>query len=151
MSLYELLKFLHVLAATIWVGGAVMLRVQSARASGMDRSRAAELATETSEVGTKVLMPASIVLLVTGLWTAFEGGYGLDPLWVKLGLAIYVVSAVAGAVFLGPLYKQVGALQAERGPDDAEVGSRLQRISTLSWVDLTLLVVAVFVMVVKPD
>ncbi len=151
MSLYELLKFLHVLAAAIWVGGAVLLRVQSSRAAGMDRRRAAELATETSEVGTKVLMPASIVLLVAGLWAAFEGGYGLEPLWVKLGLVIYVVSAVAGAVFIGPLYKQVGELQAERGPDDAEVSARLQRISTLSWIDLGLLVLAVFVMVVKPD
>ncbi len=151
MSLYELLKFLHVLAAAVWIGGAVMLRVQSSRAATMDRERAAALATETSEVGKKVLMPASILLLVAGLSTAFEGGYGLEPLWVKLGLLIYVVSAVAGAVFLGPLYKEVGALQAERGPDDVEVRSRLQRISTLSWVDLGLLVLAVFVMVVKPD
>lgn len=151
MSLYELLKFLHVLAAAVWIGGAVMLRVQSSRAKGLDPERAAALATETSEVGTKLLMPASILLLVAGLWTAFEGGYGLEPLWVKLGLFIYVVSAVAGAVFLGPLYKQVGELQAERGPEDAEVRSRLRRISTLSWVDLGLLVLAVFVMVVKPD
>ncbi|HEV2754272.1 MAG TPA: DUF2269 family protein [Actinomycetota bacterium] len=151
MSLYELLKFLHVLAAAIWVGGAVLLRVQSSRAMGMDRERAAALAIETSEVGTKLLMPASIVLLVAGLWTAFEGGYGLEPLWVKLGLVIYVVSAVAGAVFLGPLYKQVGELQGQRPADDPEVTSRLQRISTLSWIDLGLLVLAVFVMVVKPD
>jgi uncharacterized membrane protein len=31
MSLYELLKFLHVLAAAVWVDGSVMLRVQSSR------------------------------------------------------------------------------------------------------------------------
>lgn len=150
MSLYELLKFVHVLAAAIWVGGAVMLKVQTARALAADRVRAVELATEGEQLGSKVLMPASIVLLVAGLWGAFEGGYGLEPTWVKLGLIIYVASAVAGAVFIGPLYKQVGELQAERGPDDAEITSRLQRMSTLSWIDLGLLVAAVFVMVVKP-
>jgi uncharacterized membrane protein len=151
MSLYELLKFVHVLAAATWVGGAVMLRVQSSRAAKLDKARAAALAIETSEVGTKLLMPASIVLLVAGLWTAFEGGYGLEPLWVKLGLVIYVVSAVAGAIFLGPLYKQLGEMQAERDPEDAQVTALVTRISNLSWIDLGLLVLAVFVMVIKPD
>lgn len=151
MSLYELLKFVHVLAAAVWVGGAVLLRYQTSRAMALSPARAAELGVEAEEVGKKVLMPASIVLLVAGLWTAFEGGYGLEPLWVKLGLLIYVVSAVAGAVFLGPLYKQVAELRAERGPEDAEIKSRIQRISNLAWVDLGLLVLVVFVMVVKPD
>lgn len=151
MSLYELLKFVHVLAAAVWIGGALMLKVQTSRALAVNRARAAELATETEQLGTKLLMPASIVLLVSGLWTAFEGGYGLDPLWVKLGLAIYVVSAVSGAVFLGPLYKQVGELHAAKGADDPGVASRLKRISTLSSVDLVLLVLVVFVMVIKPD
>ena len=150
MTLYELLLFAHVLAAATWVGGAVMLKVQSGRALKSDPNRAAELALETSHVGTTLLMPASIVLLVAGLWLVFEGDWGFGPLWVKLGLAIYVISAVAGAVFIGPLYKQVGELRAERGPGDAEVQERLKRISALSSIDLVLLVAAVFVMTVKP-
>lgn len=150
MTLYELLLFVHVLAAATWVGGAVMLKVQSARALRSNPERAAELALETERVGTTVLMPASIALLVAGLWMVFEGDWGFGPLWVKLGLGIYVVSAVAGAVFLGPLYKQVGELRAERGAGDAEVAARLKRISDLSWIDLGLLVAAVFVMTVKP-
>jgi putative copper export protein len=96
MTLYELLLFVHVLAAATWVGGAVMLKVQSARAMRSGPDRAAELALETEHVGTRVLMPASIVLLVAGLWMVFE------------------------------------------------------RISTLSSLDLALLVAAVFVMTVKP-
>lgn len=150
MTLYELLLFVHVLAAATWVGGAVILKVQTGRALKADPDRAAELALETSQVGTTVLMPASIVLLIAGLWLVFEGDWGFGPLWVKLGLGIYVVSAVAGAVFLGPLYKKIGELRAERGPGDAEVTSLVQRIATLSWIDLVLLVAAVFVMTVKP-
>lgn len=150
MTLYELLLFVHVLAAATWVGGALMLKVQSSRALGSGPDRAADLALETERVGKTVLMPSSIVLLVAGLWLVFETDIGFEPLWVKLGLAIYVVSAVAGAAFLGPLYKQVGELKAERGAGDAEVAARLQRISMLSSVDLGLLVAAIFVMTVKP-
>lgn len=150
MTLYELLLFVHVLAAATWVGGAVILKVQTSRALKSDPDRAAELALETSQVGTAVLMPASIVLLVAGLWMVFESDIGFDPLWVKLGLAIYVVSAVAGAAFLGPLYKKIGELRAERGPGDAEVTALVQRLATLSWVDLALLVAAIFVMTTKP-
>jgi uncharacterized membrane protein len=149
-TLYKLLLFVHVLAAAIWVGGALILKVQSDRALKADPDRAAQLAAETERVGTSVLMPASIVLLVAGLWMVFEGGWGFRPLWVKLGLGIYLVSVVAGAVFLGPLYKQAGELRAERGPNDPEVTARLQRISKLGWIDLALLVAAVFVMTVKP-
>lgn len=149
-TLYKLLLFVHVLTAAIWVGGAVMLKVQSARALKSDPNRAAELALETEHVGKSILMPASIVLLVAGLWMVFEGDWGFGPLWVKLGLAIYVVSAVAGAVFIGPLYKQVGELRAEGGSGDAEITARLQRISNLSTIDLGLLVAAVYVMTVKP-
>lgn len=149
-TLYKLLLFVHVLAAAVWVGGAVMLKIQSDRALKADPGRAAELAVETERVGTSVLMPASIVLLIAGLWMVFEGDWGFGPLWVKLGLAIYVISAVAGAVFLGPLYKQVGELRAERGAGDAELTARLQRISNLAWVDMALLVAAVFVMTFKP-
>ncbi len=150
MTLYELLLFVHVLAAAIWVGGSAMLKVQSSRALRSGPARAAKLATETERVGTSVLMPASIVLLIGGLWLVFEGDWGFGPLWVKLGLAIYVVSAVAGAVFLGPLYKQVGQLRAAGGADDADLRSRLERIDRLAWIDLALLVAAVFVMTVKP-
>lgn len=150
MTLYNLLKFVHVLAAATWVGGAITLKIQSDRALRSDPDRAAQLASETERVGSTVLMPASIVLLVAGLWMIFESDIGFGPLWVKLGLAIYVISAVAGAVFLGPLYKQVGVLRAERGAGDPELTSRLQRISALSWVDMALLVAAVFVMTVKP-
>lgn len=149
-TLYKLLLFVHVLAAAAWVGGALILKIQSDRALKSDPDRAAELALETERVGTSVLMPASIVLLIAGLWMVFEGDWGFGPLWVKLGLGIYVVSAVAGAVFLGPLYKQVGQLRAERGSGDADLTARLQRISKLSWIDLGLLVAAVYVMTVKP-
>ena len=150
MTLYELLLFVHVLAAALWVGGVIMLKIQSDRVLRADPNRAAELAIETERVGTGVIMPASIVLLVAGIWMVFEGDWGFRPLWVKLGLAIYVISAVAGAVFLGPHYKRIGELRAERGPDDPEVGERLRRISALSWIDVGLLVAAVFVMTVKP-
>ena len=150
MTLYELLRFVHVLAASVWVGGAVMLKVQSSRALASNPDRAAELALENERVGTTVLMPASILLLIAGLWLVFETEIGFGPLWVKLGLGIYVVSAVTGAVLLGPLYKQVGELRAERGPGDADVRARLERLATLSWIDLGLLVAAVYVMTVKP-
>lgn len=149
MTLYELLLFVHVLAAAIWVGGAVTLKVQTSRALKSDPDRAAELATETEKIGNGILMPASIVLLVAGIWLVFEGDWGFRPLWVKLGLGIYVVSAVAGAVFLGPLYKQVGELRAQRGAGQ-DLTDRLQRISNLAWIDLALLVAAVFVMTTKP-
>lgn len=87
MTLYELLLFVHVLAAATWVGGAAMLKVQSARALRSDPDRAAELALETERMGTTVLMPASIVLLVAGVWLVFEGDWGFERCGSRRGSA----------------------------------------------------------------
>ena len=151
MTPYELLKFVHVLSAAIWVGGAVTLRIQAARAEKeTDQAAAAKVAQDTERIGKGLLMPASIVLLVTGLWMVlFETDIGFDPLWVKLGLGIYLLSALGGAIFLGPQYKKVGELRAA-GTTGAELDARIARISLVSWIDLGLLVAAIYVMTTKP-
>src|SRR5512146_2962187 len=91
--------FLHVLAATVWVGGQLTLAalVPALRAAGADVPRAAARAFN------RVAWPAFGVLVLTGVWNIaaesdeIEGSYAVT-LWVKLGVvAVSGVTAFAHA------------------------------------------------------
>jgi putative copper export protein len=85
--------FLHVLAATVWVGGQLTLAflVPSLRRLGAEVPRAAARAFN------RVAWPAFAVLLATGLWNVLavrghlHGGYAVT-FWVKL--AVVAVSGL---------------------------------------------------------
>ncbi len=86
--------FLHVLAATVWVGGQLTLAalVPALRAAGADVPRAAARAFN------RVAWPAFGVLVLTGIWNIsaesdkVEGSYAVT-LWIKL--AVVVISGVS--------------------------------------------------------
>lgn len=89
--------FLHVLAATIWVGGQVTLAalVPALRRLGTDVPRAA------ARRFNQVAWPAFAVLLITGVWNVvavrsqISGSYAVT-LWVKL--AVVAISGVTAAL-----------------------------------------------------
>ena len=94
--LYLALKFLHVLAATVWVGGQITL----AALVPVLRRRGAEIPRAAARRFNEVAWPAFGVLIVTGLWniaavrSQIHGSYR-TTLIVKL-----VVVAISGVAAL---------------------------------------------------
>jgi putative copper export protein len=83
--------FLHVLAATVWVGGQITLAalVPALRASGTDVPKAA------ANAFNRVAWPAFGVLVVTGLWNvAAEGDQG--PAYEHTLILKYVLVLASG-------------------------------------------------------
>ena len=151
MSSYELLLFVHVLAAVVWIGGALSLQVLAIRAErSPDGGRVAHIATEAEWVGSRIFLPASIVLLLAGIGLTLEGDWGFTTLWVLLGLIAYGLSALTGSLFLGPESGRIGKMIAEVGPQDPEVIARIKRIFLVSRIELVVLLFIVFDMTVKP-
>lgn len=107
--------FLHVLAATVWVGGQLTLAglVPGLRALDPDAPRAA------ARRFNRIAWPAFSVLIVTGVWNVFEssvGNRGTDwqvTLLVKLVVvALSGVSAAAHAATASRLVLAVGGAVA---------------------------------------
>jgi len=67
---YGIALFLHILAATIWTGGHIVLSVVIL--PKVLESRSAEQLLEFESVYEKIGMPALIIQVVTGLWLAFN-------------------------------------------------------------------------------
>lgn len=107
--------FLHVLAATVWVGGQLTLAglVPGLRALDPDAPRAA------ARRFNRIAWPAFSVLIVTGVWNLFEssvGNRGTDwqvTLLVKLVVvALSGVSAAAHAATASRVVLAVGGAVA---------------------------------------
>ena len=150
--LYNVLLFVHILAAIVWVGGALTIDVLASRAvrSG-DPSRIGTMSREAGFVGQRIIAPTSVVLLAMGLWmVAVNDAWTIGQAWIIIALVVFGLTFLAGALFFGPESGRLEKAIAERGADDPEVHRRFRRIMAVSRLDLVLLILVVADMVFKP-
>jgi uncharacterized membrane protein len=151
MDTYELLLFLHILAAIIWLGAAFVFTMQVLRASLLsDAAQKAELNATGEWLAARLFIPASLATLVFGVLTMIEGPWGLDQLWVALGLAGFLVSFLTGILYFKPEGERIDALAAQHGPTSREVEERIDRMELVGRIELTVLFLVVADMVIKP-
>ena len=150
MTLYEFLVFVHVLMVVVWVGGDVAIQALALRATrAKEPARMAAFSVDAEWIGLRVFMPASIVLVIVGIWAAIEGEWDFGQAWISIGFAAFLFSFFLGMAFLGPESGRIKALVEERGLDHPEVTRRTGRILLFSRIELLILVVAIWAMVTK--
>jgi putative copper export protein len=96
VDLETLRLFLHVLAATVWVGGQLTLAalVPALRAAGADVPKAA------ANAFNRVAWPAFGVLVATGVWNVVAEGHGSPAYQHTLWLKYALVAASGVTAFL---------------------------------------------------
>jgi uncharacterized membrane protein len=149
---YGWLLFFHILAAIVWVGGAIMLNVLNTRSirSG-DPARLATAARESGWVGTRIIAPTALILLALGIaMVAVNDAWTIGQFWIILALVLFGITFVTGAFFLGPEARRIGKMVQERGPEDPEIRRQLRRLVLVGRLDLVTLIVVVWDMAVKP-
>lgn len=149
---YKWLLAFHILFAVVWVGSntAIQIFVIRARLAGTDRL--AYFAKEIEWYGTRVLIPASLTLVVLGflLLSESDGAWDLGQGWVTFGFVVWLLSFIVGAGYLGPESGRLSKLVEERGPEDPEYQRRIGRIFVVSRIEFVLLILVVLDMAVKP-
>ena len=153
MTWYTFFKFVHVILAVTWVGGAVVVQAFARLAlASDDGARKAQFAKDVEWVGTRIFVPASFVLILAaiGLMENSESPWTWGMNWVVFALLVWAASFVTGAAFLGPESGRLGKLIEEQGAEAPEVAARIRRIMAVSRVELVFLVAVVWAMVVKP-
>ena len=151
MSLYEILLFVHVLAAMIWVGGATMFHVMVERAAAADDPlRIKGLMGDAEHLAKTYFIPSTITVLVIGIWLVLEGSWGFDQPFVIGGIAGLVITTVVGAGVLGPTSMRIAGRITEVGGLDQDIRDQIAKLKNISRADLLLLVIIVFLMTTKP-
>jgi uncharacterized membrane protein len=148
VSLFETLKFIHVLFAVTWVGGGIFLVVTVMRSRGGPLAHKLAMA-RNIEVAGRIFMISGIVVLAMGIWMVLDtSAYEFSQAWILIGLIGLLASALTGGRFFDP---QAKALIAEyEAGDEAAGDARTARILRVAYLDQILLLVIVWAMVVKP-
>jgi uncharacterized membrane protein len=126
-GLYEWLRFGHVVAAMIWLGGGVMLvAVAGAALRGADQQALARFVASLRLLGPSVLAPATITTLGLGVWLVLDSAaWDFAQTWVQIALAL-----IAAAIVLGAGHQAHVTLNAQRAierDDHAEARRQLVR------------------------
>jgi uncharacterized membrane protein len=151
MTWYTFFKSLHVLAAAIWFGGALMIQAFAFRIiRTRDARRMAEFAKDSEIVGMRVFIPATWVLLLAGIGLMVNGDLPWGQNWIVLGLIAWAISFAVGAGFLGPEGGRIAKIIESEGPESAAAQARIGRILLISRCELIVLATVIVNMVVKP-
>lgn len=151
MTLYELLLVLHLVAVIVWLGAALTLSMVILRAElAKDLRAKAEINAWSEWLAPRLFIPASMATLIFGLLVMVEGPWGLDQLWVAIGLAGWLVSFLTGILYFKPEGERIGTLVAEHGAEHPEVQRRLDQMELVGRIELAVLFVVVADMAIKP-
>jgi uncharacterized membrane protein len=148
--LYELAKYIHILCAVAWVGGAVYAQILAIRVSASDDpGDLPKLGRNIEWIGTRLFLPASLILFVAGLIMTISR-WQFQQLWISIAIVLWLVSAVGGSMYLGPKSKVVAHLFETEGPSSTAGRALLNRLFLVSRVELVLFVFIIGLMVFKP-
>ncbi len=150
VSLYDWLLFGHIVAAMVWVGGAVMIGALAARVLWTrDVASVDRFLGELGAIGPRLLAPATAAVVGLGVWLVLESAaWDFGQLWVRLALGL-----LAAAVVIGPAVAGRAAVLARRALARSDSDEALRQFTR--WCGGYLLVVALLVavtwdMVAKP-
>lgn len=147
---YQLLEFVHVAAAVVWVGGAAAISLLSTRALRRDDLDALRrMGEDATFFGRSVLGPSALVTLVSGVSLVALAGWNLT-LWTGWGLAGVAGSMFIGIRFIAPAHRHLVALVADEWADPRAIATARRVLMLPSVLNLVLLMSIVFAMVVKP-
>ena len=103
MTLYLVLKFIHILSAIVAVGANITYGVWNARVAG-EPSHAAFTLKGIRFIDNRIANPAYGVLLLTGLVMVFME-WKITDLWIIVALIAFIAIAVVGFAVFTPLLR----------------------------------------------
>jgi putative copper export protein len=152
MGSYELLLFVHVLAAAAWFGAALLALMLLRRgvAAG-DHQWLLQLLEHDDAIAPRLYIPASLVTLASGIALVLTTSWTFrDNWWTTAGLVVFLLVFALGILVLLPATTKLREAASEHGVGSDEVSRQLARLVRASYLDVGLLVVAIVLMTIKP-
>jgi uncharacterized membrane protein len=146
----QLLLFLHVLAAMVWIGSfaAHMQLMAKARRDGAAAERA-RLHQWDDRLATTLYIPASLTVLVAGVLLVILEGVSFGEPWISFGLAVWIFAFLLGILYYVPRGKKISEAIERHGEDSPEVQAMIDGTINVQRLDIGLLVLVVFAMTTK--
>lgn len=98
-------------------------------------------------IGKLLIMPASVVALLTGLYMAIDREL-FDRVWVQVPMGILIVLLGLGGAFFAPMERRAAELAGN--PEGADYQAVVGKVAKVGALSSALVLVAIFFMVAKP-
>jgi uncharacterized membrane protein len=148
--MYQVLVFIHVVCAVIWVGGAFFAQLLALRAQGAsDPTVLPTIGRYLEYLGMRVFLPASIVLFIAGAIMVSQA-YSFGDLWVSVSMGLWLLSVIAGALYIGPRTKKIAELFEAEGPSSPAARALMGKVFLVSRLELVSFAIILVMMVFKP-
>ena len=158
MSTYQWLLFFHVLAAFLFLGGALVYHVVQAFALRKERPSEVAALLDVGRIGILGLQVAAPVTLVLGIWLAYATpprDYGIFDEWIIAAIALWVVSVALG-IRGGKTYEEAHKLALRLAGEGDAPSAELRGLVAdrhalvLTYASTVALLVVLVLMVWKP-
>ena len=151
MSYYEVLVFLHIAFAIVWLGSGFLLQVLGFKAdASRDVVRIQGLLDDADWAANRLFIPSSLVVLVLGILATIEGPWTFGDLWIVLGLVGYGMTFLTGVAFISPQVHRVSTVMERDGGMSQAAMAEVRKLFLIGRVDLVVLFTVVAVMAFKP-
>ena len=151
MSRYDVLLFLHIVGAIVWVGIGLTghaLAVWAYRKHEWTFFAKLQEGFGSLEAPAGILGP--LLLLGTGIGLVADGPWGFTGTWVVIGLAGFGAALFLGIAFQGPGMRRFNEIVRERETHDPEAIAVGRRLNALMWPELAILATVLLAMATKP-
>jgi uncharacterized membrane protein len=150
MSLFVLVKFVHVLLAIIAVGFNATYGVWLARVAREPVPTQSFVLRGIKRLDDWFANPAYVLLAVTGVTMVFVGDLRLTTFWIAGGIVLWAIAVALGFFVYTPTVRnQIHALETA-GPDSNDYKRYSANARFLGIVLAVIVVAIVFLMVTKP-
>jgi uncharacterized membrane protein len=151
LSAYGFLKFLHVLAVVVWVGGVAGLSIVTWRLrSERNREVLAALLRQATAYGQRIAGPASFIVLLTGPMMVGMAHIGFGTFWVLWGFAGLTAHFWIGATAIRRRTSALVQLASAGSGDDGAIIAGARRLWSAQLIYLAIMAAVVAAMVLKP-
>ena len=149
--MYDLYLAVHILCAVLWVGGGVSVHVLGRWvAKEGDPERMVAFNRDAVKLGNVFYAPLALVLIVVGVLLVEEVGYEYSELWIALGFLGWLFSLAVWLGFYAQESRKVEAAVLADGPASERAQAGISRILLVNAIEITVLVLVVIDMAVKP-
>lgn len=147
ISFYDVVLWLHITAVVVAFGALFAYPVFLAVNAGTPLAERAGFHRLQIAFSKKVTGPAIGVILIAGIYLATAEDLWSEP-WVTIPFVLLFVIAGLGATVLRRA--EEGMVSASEAGDEAGYATALAGARSWTYVTMTLIVIAIFVMTVKP-
>jgi uncharacterized membrane protein len=149
-DVYDTLKFIHVIAAVIWVGTGIFFQYTGTRARRAGPDQVASVAAILAQAA-PLMVASSLTVLVAGIvLVLYAPGLDFTDTWIWLGIAGYLATFITGMFVIRPRAERLTAVIGAEGATSEAAQGLIGQLFAIGRIDVVVLVLVIAVMVFKP-